>query len=48
MKLQAPEEARATIERVHGFFASKCPLYRSLTPAITITSAFTIVPDVTS
>ena len=43
MKLQAPEEARSTIERVHGLFASKCPVFRSLTPAIQITSSYTLV-----
>ena len=45
MKLRAPEEARETVERVHGFFASKCPVFRSLSPGIEITSSYTIVPD---
>ena len=44
-KLRAPEEARATIERVHGFFAPKCPVYRSLSPAIQITSSYTLLPE---
>ncbi len=44
MKLRAPEEVRETVERVHGFFASKCPVYRSLSPAIQITSSYTLVP----
>jgi uncharacterized OsmC-like protein len=43
MRLHAAEEARETIERVHGFFAEKCPVYRTLSPAIQITSACTIV-----
>jgi len=43
MKLQAQEEVRETVERVHGFFASKCPVYRSLTPLIQITSSFVLV-----
>jgi uncharacterized OsmC-like protein len=38
LKLTASEEHRATAERVHGFFADKCPVYRSLTPAIAITT----------
>ena len=43
MKLRAQEEARETVERVHGFFAPKCPVYRSLTPAIQITSSCELV-----
>jgi len=45
MKLRAPEEARETVERVHGFFASKCPVFRSLSPGSEITSSYTLVPD---
>ncbi len=43
LELRAPDAQRATAERVHGFFASACPLYRSLRPAIAITTelAFT-------
>ena len=46
-KLRAanPAEVRDTVERVHGFYAQKCPLYRSLCPAFTITSSVEIVPD---
>ena len=44
MKLQAPEEARSTVERAHSLFASRCPVFRSLTPAIQITSSYTLVP----
>ena len=43
--LRASEDARETIERVHGFFASKCPVYRSLSPAIEITSSYTLLPE---
>ena len=43
MKLRALEEARSTVERVHGLFASKCRAFRSLTPAIQITSSYTLV-----
>lgn len=38
--IAAPEEKRETIERVHGLFAPKCPVYRTLRPAIQITSSF--------
>jgi len=41
-ELQAPEDARATIDRVHGFFADKCPIYRSLRAAIQITSSYNL------
>jgi len=36
----AAEDKRETIERVHGIFAGKCPVYRSLRSAIQITSSF--------
>ena len=42
--LQAPEDARETVDRVHGFFAEKCPIYRSLRPAIQITSSYNLAP----
>jgi len=42
--LQAPEDARETVERVHGFYAPKCPVYRSLQGAIQITSSFVLAP----
>ena len=45
MKLRAPEESRETVERVHGFFASKCPVFRSLSPGIEITSSYTLVSE---
>lgn len=41
--LRAPEDARETIDRVHGFFADKCPIYRSLRAAIQITSSYNLV-----
>lgn len=42
MKLRASEELRETVERVHGFFAPKCPVYRSLHPQVQITSSYTL------
>ena len=42
-ELHAPEDARETIDRVHGFFADKCPIYRSLRAAIQITSSYNLV-----
>jgi uncharacterized OsmC-like protein len=38
LRLRAPEAARETAGRVHGFYAGKCPVYRSLKAAIDITS----------
>ena len=38
--LRAPENVRETVERVHGFFANKCPIFRSLHAAIEITSSY--------
>jgi uncharacterized OsmC-like protein len=43
MQLQAEDEARQTVERVHGFFADKCPVYRSLRAAIEITSSYELI-----
>lgn len=42
-ELQAPDDARETIDRVHGFFAEKCPIYRSLRAAIQITSSYNLL-----
>jgi uncharacterized OsmC-like protein len=38
LKLKAEESQRETANRVHGFFADKCPIYRTLKPAIAITT----------
>jgi uncharacterized OsmC-like protein len=43
--LKAAEDVRETVERVHGFFAAKCPVYRTLHTAIQITSSYRIVPQ---
>jgi uncharacterized OsmC-like protein len=43
MKLAAPESARETIERVHGFYAMRCPLYRTLHKAIELSSSLELV-----
>ena len=44
MLLKAAESQRGTIERVHGFFADKCPVYLSLKNAIAITTEVTLEP----
>jgi hypothetical protein len=38
MKLRAKAAERETAQRVHGFFADKCPVYISLRNAIAITT----------
>lgn len=44
MRLRAPEDARATVERVHGVYAMGCPLYRTLHNTIALTSSITLAP----
>ncbi len=41
--LRAPENVRETVERVHGIFANKCPIFRSLHTAIEITSSYKLM-----
>ena len=41
----APEAQRETVQRVHGVFAPKCPVYRSLRSAIQIDSSFELRPE---
>lgn len=38
LKLKAEASHRETASRVHGFFANHCPVYRTLKPAIAITT----------
>jgi uncharacterized OsmC-like protein len=39
MHLAAPADARDTVERVHGMYAMRCPLYRTLRGAISLSSS---------
>jgi len=49
MRLMASEQVRETVERVHGLYPMRCPLYRTLHKAIQLTSAWELVPpDVVS
>jgi uncharacterized OsmC-like protein len=45
MKLQAPESSREVVERVHGIYAMRCPLYRTLHNAIQLSSSYELVRD---
>ena len=38
LRLKAAPEQRETVEGVHGMFADHCPVYRTLKPAIKITT----------
>ena len=42
MKLKASEDERETAMRVHAIFADSCPVYRTLKPAIAITTELLI------
>ena len=42
MRLLAPESVREAVERVHGFYAMRCPLYRTLHNAIELSSTVTL------
>lgn len=41
-RLKAAEEHRETVERVHGFHAEKCPVYKTLKDSIEITTDFVL------
>lgn len=43
MRLVAPDDARPTVERTHGIYAMRCPLYRTLHKAIQLTSSFELI-----
>lgn len=43
MRLVAPDDAKETVERVHGIYAMNCPLYRTLHNAIKLSSSFELV-----
>ena len=44
LKLKAEPAQWETAQRVHGFFADKCPIYRSLKAAIDITTELILEP----
>ena len=43
MRLMAPQDVNATVERVHGIYAMRCPLYRTFHKTIQLTSSFELV-----
>ena len=44
LKLKADQAQWETAQRVHGFFADKCPVYLSLKNAIAITTELVLEP----
>ncbi len=43
MRLIGPEQNREVVERVHGIYAMRCPLFRTLRNAIQLTSSYTLI-----
>jgi len=41
--VEAKAELAETVERVHGFYAMRCPLYRTLHNAIALSSSYELV-----
>jgi len=44
LRLRAEPDQRDTAERVHGIYAERCPIYRSLRAAIDITTELQFEP----
>jgi uncharacterized OsmC-like protein len=45
LRAEDPAAVREAVERVHGVYAQRCPVYRSLVPAFPITSSVEIIGD---
>jgi uncharacterized OsmC-like protein len=45
LRLQAAPDHHETAERVHGFYADRCPVYRTLRSAIAITTELVFEPE---
>ena len=43
-RLEVDESLRQTVERVHGFHAKFCPIYRSICGSVDITTELELVP----
>jgi uncharacterized OsmC-like protein len=48
MRLVAPEAVREAVERTHGIYAMRCPLFRTLHKTIQLTSSFALVAPTTA
>jgi hypothetical protein len=45
MRLAAPKDSRPTVDRVHGVYAMRCPLYRTLHRAIALSSSVELIAE---
>lgn len=45
LRLKVDPSQREVAERVHGFYADNCPLYRSFKTAIAITTELVFEPE---
>lgn len=45
LRVSNPAEIRETVNRVHGIYADRCPVYRSLKPAFSISSEVNVIAD---
>jgi uncharacterized OsmC-like protein len=43
LRLKASEQVRETVKRVHGLYAMRCPLYRTLHNAIQLSSSYSLI-----
>ena len=43
MRLEAAAAARETVDRVHGIYAMRCPLYRTLHNTIALSSSVELI-----
>ena len=43
MRLVAPDHAKEVVERTHGLYAMRCPLYRTLHKTIQLSSSVELV-----
>ena len=43
MRLRAPADTRDTVDRVHGMYAMRCPLYRTLHKTIALSSSVELI-----
>ena len=43
-RLQAPDEAHETVERVHAMHKRFCPVYRSISGSIDVSTELEVVP----
>jgi len=48
MRLVASEDLKEIIQRVHGIYAMRCPLFRTFNKAIQLTSSVELVTNVAS